>query len=418
MAFALLVHNALMAVTTKPLSLTLEQSIERALSENPSLQAARTWIDQAQGRRQQAGRLDNPELKLDYSTDRTFNDEGERSYGFGFEQRFPITNRLRLEKRIALDEIELAHAEIENQIRILSQRVATAYLQVVEAERQIALREQLLVLYADFLDFVESRVETGEASMLEVHQVQIERYSVQQEMQALENAHIVQLSHFGQLIGLEAGVPVKLTFDFKLPSDLPSLVDFSPAMLESHPAYQMKALLAQMAETQISVEKASRWADVALEIFYSEERGVDAPNGAGRDRFFGVGVSIPLPLMDTKQGAIAASRAKRQQFQFEVQAEAAKLIGDARMHRSQVKQLYQQARAYDETLTQLVGQNIEEMTAGYTAGQIGLAEMFRAQGQAFKIQSAQLSILYDYEQALIDWKAATARQSHPTQVNL
>ena len=45
-----------------------------------------------------------------------------------------------------------------------------------------------------------------------------------------------------------------------------------------------------------------------MEVFFEEERGVDEPSGLGRDRFFGIGVSIPLPLHDKNRGEIEASR--------------------------------------------------------------------------------------------------------------
>ena len=71
--------------------------------------------------------------------------------------------------------------------------------------------------------------------------------------------------------------------------------------------------------------------------------------------------------------------------------------------------LYQQARGYDQNLTQLVEKNIVEMNAAYSAGQVSLAELFRSQEQGLRLQSAQLTKLHDFEQAMIRWKAATAQ---------
>ena len=100
-AFALIVQSSLTSLVAEALTVSKEQAVVRALQQNPALNAARTTIDRAEGNRQQAGRWANPELSIDYATDRTFNDEGEYGYSVGFEQRFPVTNRLRLQKSIA-----------------------------------------------------------------------------------------------------------------------------------------------------------------------------------------------------------------------------------------------------------------------------------------------------------------------------
>jgi hypothetical protein len=71
--------------------------------------------------------------------------------------------------------------------------------------------------------------------------------------------------------------------------------------------------------------------------------------------------------------------------------------------------LYQQARDYDQRLTQLVEKNLAEMKSAYGAGQINLVELFRSQEQGLRVQSAQLTKLHNFEQAMIRWKAATAK---------
>ena len=53
--------------------------------------------------------------------------------------------------------------------------------------------------------------------------------------------------------------------------------------------------------------------------------------------------------------------------------------------------------------------NLAKMNAAYGAGQVSLNELFRSQEQRVKIQSAHLTMVHDYRQALVEWEAATAR---------
>ncbi len=407
-AFALIVQSSLTSLVAEALTVSKEQAVVRALQQNPALNAARTTIDRAEGNRQQAGRWANPELSIDYATDRTFNDEGEYGYSVGFEQRFPVTNRLRLQKSIAQDEIALAESEVANQVRLLTREVEASVAAATALEAQIKLRDERLKLNRKFAEFMESRVATGEVSSVETNQVQIEVYAVEQEKQELSNMLLLELAKLKQLIGADADVELSLTHQFELPASQPQLTSLTQQTLIQHPEYRMKSLLYRMSDKRISVAKAERWADIAVRVFFEEDRSVDDPDGLGTDRFFGVGVSIPLPLLDRKEGSIRASRAEQRQLKYELDRVGLEVRSEARTQATRAVSLYQQARQYDQNLTQLVERNLAEMNTAYGAGQIDLVELFRSQEQGLRVQSAQLAKLHDFEQAMIRWKAATA----------
>ena len=411
LAFALIAQATVSSLSAETLRVTKAQAVAQALQANAGLMAARTTIDRAQGNFNQAGRWSNPELSLDYATDETFNDEGEYGFALGLEQRFPVTNRLRVQKAIAQDEIELAQVEVANQTRLLVQAVELSINTVAELQAQIALRQERRALNQQFADFLESRIETGEASLIETNQIKIEIYAVDQELQQLQNERAEQLTVLRQLMGVAEGVEVVPQVDFKLPQTVPDLSLLTQESLQNHPEYRMKYLLLRIADKRVSVAKAERWADIALRVFFEEERGVDDPGGLGRDRYVGVGVSIPLPLMDRNDGAIEASRAQQRQMKYELEYVGSKLRSAAKIQRARALSLYTQAQDYQTNLTQLVNKNVADMNTAYSAGQISLTELFRAQEQALKIQSTHIEMLHDYEQAMIYWKAATAQHS-------
>ena len=411
LAFALIAQATVSGLSAEPLRVTKAQAVAQALQANAGLMAARTTIERAQGNSRQAGRWSNPELSLDYATDETFNDEGEYGFVLGLEQRFPVTNRLRVQKAIAQDEIELAQVEVANQTRLLVLQVELSINSVAELQAQIALREERRALNQQFATFLESRIETGEASMIDTNQIRIEIYAVDQELQQLQDELAEQLTALRQLMGVVDGVEVAPEVDFKLPQASPELSLLTRESLQNHPEYRMKYMLLRIADKRVSVAKAERWADIALRVFFEEEKGMDDPGGLGRDRYLGVGVSIPLPLMDRNNGAIEASRAQQRQMKYELDYVGSKLRSTAKIQRERALNLYTQAQDYQTNLTQLVNKNVADMNTAYSAGQISLTELFRAQEQALKIQSTHIEMLHDYEQAMIYWKAATAQHS-------
>jgi cobalt-zinc-cadmium efflux system outer membrane protein len=180
-------------------------------------------------------------------------------------------------------------------------------------------------------------------------------------------------------------------------------------MLQSHPEYQFKALLAEMAQKQTALAEAERWADIAVEIFFEEERGFDEPSGLGRDRFFGIGVSIPLPIHDTNRGEIEAGRIRETKIHQEMSSLGLRLQNEADTLRRNAEATYRQAATYKESAVELVEQNLADINRAYAAGQVDLGEVFRVQEQRLTIKTAQLELWHELKQILIEWEAATAR---------
>jgi len=388
-------------------TLSSEQAVQMAVENNPLLQAARSVVQQAEGRLEQAGRWSNPELGVSYAGDQAFNDEGEQSFGLAFSQRFPVTKRLQLEKAVAEKEVEVALAEIENELRLLKQQVQLAVVALATTQAELELRLKLNELNREFLEFIESRIETGEASQVEADQLRIALYAIEQETHHLEHLLIVQEAALRELMGVEPDFEIRLSATLSVAIEEPVQPDLDQALLESHPAYRVRQLLLELAEGHIASARAERWADLAIEIFYEEERGVDAPNGLGRDRFFGLGISVPLPLHDRNQGNIAERRADRTEMLWRLQATASKLRIEAATQRDLVDELHHQAVKYESEVLALVNRNLEAMQAAYANGQISLTELFQAQSQRLKIQSTHIEVLSELAKARIHWSAAT-----------
>ena len=389
------------------LSFTKAEAVAFALRNNTSLIAARTTIEQAQARHRQSGRRSNPELMVGYTTDQTFSNEGEYTFEIGFEQRFPVTNRLRLLKNLAKIEIELAETEIVNQERLLTQQVETLILNIAQSLEEQRLREAQIRLNQEFASFVESRVKAGEASSIEVNQVKLELFSVTQEIQKLRNQLNEQQSALKQLLGVEVDTEVAILYEFSIPQEPLILPLVTENTLENHPEYQLKKLLFEIADERTSLALANRWDDLAVGLFFENERILDLPVGRRTDNFFGVSFSIPLPFNNKNSGNLEESLAYRKQVELELEALSLAKRITAKTLKQKVSSLYQQVYEYDTGVTTLVEQNLRDMNIAYESGLINLTDLFRSQEQRLRIEFFQLSMLHDYEQALVYWKAAT-----------
>lgn len=407
----LLVFNAPFsyATTINALQLNSREAVDLALRNNNSLQAARATIATANASSKYAGRLENPELRLGYTSDRAFNDEGERAYSIGFEQKFPVTNRLKLLKSISSIEVQLAQAELLNQERLLIRDVESAVELVASLDQRRALLDGMIALQEEFAGFLEKRIENGEASTLDLNQVQVSLFSVKQEIQKLTKERDRALGSLRAMLGMEAGAGLDIIPDQIQLTSRPIMEALDGEALQLHPEYQLRLLMAEVASEHTAIARAGRWADIAVELFFEEERAVDEPFGLETDRFFGIGVSIPLPIHDRKRGEIAASRFREKQIQHEIAGTALRLQNEAETHRRNAEATYRQAATYKEKAVSLVEKNLEEISNAYAAGQVDLGEVFRVQEQHLHIQNAQLELWHELKQLLIEWRAATAR---------
>ncbi len=406
---ALILCSTLRGESQATQKLTRLQAVELALSSNKSLVAARSLIDRARARREGVGRLDNPELSVEYATDWMFNDEGQSSVGIGFSQRFPVTKRLSILKDLVETEIAMAEAEVANQERMVAREVELLCNELAYLESQLALRQSLLEVDKRFGVFVESRIQVGEASPVDLNQIRIELYAIEQEIGELGIEREMTLSRLRPLLGLEVDQELGVAQRMLVPVAAPELPVFDSEQLDTHPEYRLQKLLLQVAEKQGSLAKTSRWDDISVGVSLEQERSIDEPLGIGTERFLGVAVSIPLPLRDRSQSLVRESLSLKSQREAELAARSLELRSRESALRKQVNGLYAQATYYETSITSLVEQNLEEMSEAYSAGQISLNELFRSQSQRLKIQSAHLEMVRDYEQAIAEWKAATTR---------
>mgnify|MGYP002630454009 CR=1 FL=1 len=394
------------SISSDTLVFTKEEAVEFALRHNKSLIAARTTIEQAQARHRQSGLRSNPELQVGYTTDKTFNNEGEYRFGIGFEQRFPVTNRLRHLKNLAEIEIQLAEAEVFHHEHLITQRVETAILNIAQSLEELRLRESQIRLNKDFANFVESRVNAGEASSIEVNQVKLELFSVNQEIQQLKNRLNEQLGSLKQLLGVEVDTAIEILYQFAMPYEPITLPLITDSVLENHPEYKLKKLLSQVADERISLSLANRWDDLAVGVFFENQRQVDFPIGRQTNNFFGVSFSIPLPLSNNNYGAYEESLAYRKQVELELEALSLETRITTETLKEKAASLYEQIFEYDTGVTRLVEQNLRDMNVAYESGLINLTDLFRSQEQRLRILLFQLTMLHDFEQTLVDWKAA------------
>lgn len=382
--------------------LTLSSVGSRALQNNPELTAARLRIEEAKGQLRQAGRLENPELGVEY---RKETGTRMRSAGVSLDQKFPLTARLRLEKQVAAKDVAAAEIEVRDAERKLVAQVEALAVKLLAAQSQIALRQQQQALADKLAKFSADRAAKGEISALDASQAAVESQQVKVDIGHWQTEQTSFTGELKQALGLTPDDSLTLSGELTPPQMKKGKPD-----LESHPVLAGAEVRKQQAEAEVLLSKAKRVEDITVGVLAEREKELDEPVGYENNTFVGVRVSIPLPFWNRNEGDIAAKQAALLRAQLEIKAQRLSLEHEAANARKEMISHAEFARETHDVLLPLVQTQAAKLEQAYQQGQTDLLTVLRVRDQVLKLQTTALDSLRDYHLARVRYESAIGRQ--------
>ncbi|MBC8126653.1 MAG: TolC family protein, partial [Gloeobacteraceae cyanobacterium ES-bin-144] len=282
---------------------TLTSIGDRIRAQNPDLAAARLRIKEVLGRSKQSGRLKNPELET--AIERNTH-SGEGRFEIGFSQRFPLTDRLRLEQNVSLTEFKSSQAEVREVERLIVAKARELVVRILaNRQRRELLKEQSL-LSEKFADFLTQIAAKGEGSAIDAGQAKLDAATLAMETRRLTAEETSLLGELKPLLGMRTGEALHVSGSLPEPT-LPT-ADFNPS---KRPDFQQAKLDAQAAAQAVTLEQAQRYEELEAGVFAGGERSEDAPEGISNDSFIGLRFKMPLPFWNKNEGAIQEAQARQ-----------------------------------------------------------------------------------------------------------
>jgi outer membrane protein, heavy metal efflux system len=297
---------------------TLDQLERMALTGNPTLGEAEAEVRSAEGRRLQVGLYPNPRIGF----------EGEElrggSYGGG-EQGFYITQplitggKLRLNRRIVDQEIQIARQEaVAQRYRILN-AVRTAYVHVLAAQEMVATDKDLVEIAKNTLKVAQQLHNIGQADDTEVLQAEIE--DQQAEIGVITDENSLRRLWAG-LLAVVANPELSMGgVTGSLDTELPELGEeqLLDPILKDSPA--VKIAQANVARSEAAVSRARVETIPNLEFKGGLQQNSEAigptVGKVGLQGFAEIGVE--LHIFDRNQGSVQAARADVERARHELQ---------------------------------------------------------------------------------------------------
>lgn len=394
----------LLAPGVQASELTADRAVELAQKNNPELRAATSLIRAAEARARTSGRLANPEVEAEFAAGQDF--EGRISLALA--QRFPVTRRLSLERKLSSLEIDLAKAELREQTAEVAVAAREAFYKLAAAREALALAKKNAQAAAAFTSLLQSRVAEGTVSSLDAAQAELESGILIAREAALGADEAIERVQFANLLGQSADAPLSLRDALVMPSRLPA--NRAPA---PPPTVHRAALAAAVGTADVDLARALTWDDLGVALFAEGERFRDEPEGIQPEALLGVRLTIPFPLWQDGAAKIAAKTAASE-------ASAARLAGVQLAARNSIAASYQAMKARYRSADQLVSRvvplankQIADTEAAYARGETDAPSVFRARQRLAEIETAALAARQEYFLAYTNWLRATGATSLP-----
>lgn len=370
-------------------------------AQNPILAAARLQIQEALGRMNQSGLLANPDLQ-------TAIDQNSRSregrVEVGISQRFPFTDRLRLEKQVSLTRLKSSEAEVREVERQLIGQAREALVKVLASrQRRDLLRQQSAVL-KEFADFLSQAAAKGEGSALDAGQAKLAATGLATEIRQLDATEMALYGELKPLLGMRSGEA--LSVSGTLPdANLPS-TSVDPT---KRPDLQAAELEAFAAAQGVSLEQLKRYDDVEAGLFVAAERIEDAPNGFENEATLGVRFRIALPFWNKNEGAIQEAQAKKIRKEREAIALGRGIRLAAEAARNEMLEWVKMIGEIDQTLLPLADEQTKLTEEAYRSGQGEIQSVLRSREKRLELAAARLDALRGFHLARVRHETALAK---------
>jgi len=301
---------------------SLNELIEIAIKENPQLKAFKAGVDISKGELVQASLYPNPEIEGEGLRGRALGAENKmgKEYNFTLSQPFEWPLKRFYRKKVAEKDVDIASLELEEFKLDLISQVKTVFHEILRLKKELSLSIENLSDLEKVLNSIRVKVESGEAPEFELIKAQVEVLRAEKEVKKSENKIVIAKSKLNSLLGKSLPVSFDVSGELIVPSERYEADLLLNIAFKKQPLLLQKESDLQKQEYNISFQKNTRFPDISLKGIFARE--IDK-------RSFGFGLSLPLPLWDRNQGAIASAYASERKTQNEleqIKIELSKLI--------------------------------------------------------------------------------------------
>jgi len=394
--------------TSKPGALTLQQVIDLARTQNPTILAAEQNLRAVRAQELQAGVRTNPFFGVN-GTNVTLPPDGSKgnpdAYAFQFSRLFERGNKRGFRLQTARATTAQTQAQLDDTLRQTVLEIKLAFVRMLFAKASLDLADANLKDFRHEIEVANDRYQAGDIGKLDFERLDLQLGNFEFDQ---ANAEINLLQASDQLqtfIGNDAPKP-----DFDITGDIipPILPQTEQELLQQalarRPDFAAARAAVNAAEANARLAIANGTADPTLEGEFDK---------SGYYNSFGFNVNIPIRIFDRNQGNKETARLQADSARLSVIAARNQVTSDV----DQAWISYTRARALSDRFGQhYLDESADVLTISrfaYDHGGLALIDYLDALREARTTTAAALNAYATTWQAIHALSAATAIELTP-----
>jgi outer membrane protein, heavy metal efflux system len=401
-----------------PGAVTVDDLVMQALAENPEIRAARAELEAAQGRLQQAGLRPNPMLDVSAQQNVTGPDQ---NLNVGVTLPLDLNGRKAGRVGVAARELDIKEAQVNNRTRELRAEVRIKAAEVLAAQRNLRITEELLAVNREALALVAQRVRRGAIPPLEENLARVEVNRLDASRETLASQVEVLTLQLKGLVGLTPEAPLVLQGELTPPALTRAREGALEEALSGRPDVLAARSEVAMARAKVRKEEAEgRW-DASVNVGYMRQKfGYDLNGFTDRGEpraimdtfhYVGGGVTVTLPVRNRNQGNVAAAFAEAQAAVRREESAVLSVRQEVRAAYTQYEAAMRALELYAHGVRDLARQNLEVIRKANQLGRTSLLEVIAEQRRYIDIEMGYTDALLQAYNAVVATERAVGAAS-------
>jgi outer membrane protein, heavy metal efflux system len=361
-------------------AVTLEEALDLAKRNNPSLQATQTLILQNKAQEITANLRPNPVLSMDaqylplfepslFSDSNYWNDNSQFDVGAGylFERGKKRQHRLDAAKSATA----VTEAQVSDAQRSVVASTAQLFIAALLAKSNLEFAQSLLDSYKKTVDISQERQQAGSMSRNDLLKIQLQSLQFENDVNNAELVRAQALASLRQFLGFDS-VPQDYAVVGALAYEpvTSRLEDLQARALANRPDLQAAQRSVTASESQVGLAKANGKVDFNVTFDYTRL------NQSNLGAFY---FSIPLPVFNKNQGEIARTQYAVTQSQFQQKAAEQQVLTDVQNAYEGLRRSEQAVRLYDKGYLDKAKESLDITKFSYEHGAASLLDFLDAE---------------------------------------
>lgn len=381
---------------------SLQQVIDLAFNEHPSVRVAKAQEAAAIANVTTAKSFLNPEIEVGTgpSRYRSGSNDTRTNWGVALAQPLEFSDVRKARREIAESNVNYVSLNTEiNQVELRS-KVKQGFYQVVQRQDALRLMEEDRNLLQQIRERVKLRVDVGESPKYELIKADTEALAAERDYQAAL-VRVVEAKAFLQgLVGPSMPANYQVIGELPLKQSLPTIESLRDQVTQSPYLKQVRAA-SQTADARLRLEQNLRNPGLTLKAGVEQDPDLTS---------FRLGLAVPLPLWNQRQGQIAEATANINQVQAQLSDRELALNRDLESSYQRYLIAKNQLNSFENGLLAQAESVLKVAESAYKYGERGILEYLDAQRTYRLVKKDYLTARFDYVAAMLEVERLVGNQ--------